>query len=265
MVKVETRMTLIHETAIVSADATIDASVSIGPYTIVEGGVSIGANTEIGSHCFIKGPTSIGERNKIYPFSSIGEDPQDKKYAGEDTQLIIGDGNTIREYCTLNRGTIQAGGVTRLGDNNWIMAYVHIAHDCVVGDETILANNVTLAGHVTVGDYVIFGGFSGVHQFGRVGPHAFVANNAAVNRDVPPYLMAAGQPAAPRGVNTEGLKRRGFDAAQMRNIKNAFRLLYRSGLRLDEAREKIAQLADEQPELQVFCEFFEFSERSVIR
>ena len=265
MEKIETRMTQIHETAIVSADASIDPSVSIGPYTIIEGGVRIGADTEVGSHCVIKGPTTIGERNKIYPFSSIGEDHQDKKYAGEHTELIIGDGNTIREYCTLNRGTAQADGVTRLGDNNWVMAYVHIAHDCVVGNETILANNVTLAGHVTVGDYVIFGGFSGVHQFGRVGAHAFVANNAAVNRDVPPYLMAAGQPAAPRGVNTEGLKRRGFDATQTRNIKHVFRLLYRSGLRLEEAREKINELAVEQPELQVFCEFFELSERSIIR
>jgi UDP-N-acetylglucosamine acyltransferase len=258
-------MSLIHETAIVSSDTSIDPSVSIGPYTVIEGGVQIGADSEIGSHCFIKGPTTIGERNRIYPFSSIGEDPQDKKYAGEATQLIIGDGNTIREYCTLNRGTSQDDGITRLGNNNWIMAYVHIAHDCIVGDETILANNVTLAGHVTVGDFVIFGGFSGVHQFGRVGSHAFVANNAAVNRDVPPYLMAAGQPAAPRGINVEGLKRRGFDTAQTRNIKNAFRLLYRSGLRLEEARDKIIELADEQPELQLFCEFFELSERSIIR
>jgi UDP-N-acetylglucosamine acyltransferase len=258
-------MTLIHETAIVSADTSIDPSVSIGPYSIIESGVEIGANTEVGSHCVIKGPTTIGEGNKFYPFSCIGEDPQDKKYAGEETRLVIGNGNTIREYCTLNRGTAQADGVTSLGDNNWIMAYVHIAHDCIVGNETILANNVTLAGHVTVGDCVIFGGFSGVHQFGRVGSHAFVANNAAVNRDVPPYLMAAGQPAAPRGINTEGLKRRGFDATQTRNIKHAFRLLYRSGLRLDEARDKIVELAVEQPELQLFCTFFELSERSIIR
>lgn len=258
-------MTLIHETAIVSADASIDSSVSIGPYSIIESGVQIGADTVIGPHCVIKGPTIIGKRNRIYQFSSIGEDPQDKKYAGEETQLIIGDGNTIREYCTLNRGTSQAGGVTRLGNNNWIMAYVHIAHDCDVGDETIFANNVTLAGHVTVGDFVIFGGFSGVHQFGRVGAHAFVANNAAVNRDVPPYLMASGQPASPRGINVEGLKRRGFDAAQIRNIKNTFRLLYRSGLRLDEAQEKIAALTGDQPELALFNEFFELSERSIIR
>ena len=258
-------MSLIHETAIVSAEAAIDPSVTVGPYSIIDADVSIGADTVIGPHCVIRGGTTIGKRNRIFQFSSIGEDPQDKKYAGEPTQLIIGDGNTIREYCTLNRGTAQDKGITRLGDNNWLMAYVHIAHDCVVGDEAIFANNVTLAGHVSVGDYVIFGGFSGVHQFARVGAHAFVANNAAVSRDVPPYLMAAGSPAAPRGINLEGLKRRGFDSVQTRNIKNAFRLLYRSGLRLEEAREKIAELATEQPELSIFAVFLESSERSIIR
>jgi UDP-N-acetylglucosamine acyltransferase len=258
-------MTGIHETAIISADASIDSSATIGPYTIIEGNVQIGADTIIGPHCVIRGDTTIGERNHIFQFASIGEDPQDKKYAGEDTRLIIGDGNTIREYCTLNRGTAQDKGETRLGNNNWLMAYVHIAHDCYVGDETIFANNVTMAGHVTVGDYVIWGGFSGAHQFCRVGAYAFVANNAAVTRDVPPYLMASGQPAAPRGINLEGLKRRGFDSTQTRSIKNAFRLLYRSGLRLDEAREKIAELAASQPELAIFAEFLDNSERSIIR
>jgi UDP-N-acetylglucosamine acyltransferase len=265
MVRVEVHMSLIHETAIVSAEASIDPSVTIGPYSIIDANVSIGADTVIGPHCVIRGGTTIGKRNHIFQFSSIGEDPQDKKYAGEPTQLIIGDGNTIREYCTLSRGTAQDEGITRLGNNNWLMAYVHIAHDCIVGDETIFANNVTLAGHVSVDDYVIFGGFSGVHQFARVGAHAFVANNAAVSRDVPPYLMAAGSPAAPRGINLEGLKRRGFDSVQTRNIKNAFRLLYRSGLRLEEAREKIAELAIEQPELSIFAVFLESSERSIIR
>ena len=258
-------MSLIHETAIVSTEASIDPSVTVGPYSIIDADVSIGADTVIGPHCVIRGGTTIGERNHIFQFSSIGEDPQDKKYAGEPTQLIIGDGNTIREYCTLSRGTAQDEGVTRLGDNNWLMAYVHIAHDCIVGDETIFANNVTLAGHVTVGDYVIFGGFSGVHQFARVGAHAFVANNAAVSRDVPPYLMAAGSPAAPRGINLEGLKRRGFDSVQTRNIKNAYRLLYRSGLRLEEALEKISDLATEQPELSIFAVFLESTERSIVR
>ena len=258
-------MSLIHETAIVAAEASIDSSVTVGPYSIIDADVSIGADTVIGPHCVIRGGTTIGERNHIFQFSSVGEDPQDKKYAGEPTQLIIGNGNTIREYCTLSRGTAQDEGVTRLGDNNWLMAYVHIAHDCTVGDEAIFANNVTLAGHVSVGDYVIFGGFSGVHQFARVGAHAFIANNAAVSRDVPPYLMAAGSPAAPRGINIEGLKRRGFDSVQTRNIKNAYRLLYRSGLRLEEAREKIAELVTEQPELSIFAVFLESTERSIVR
>ncbi len=258
-------MTQIHETAIVSSDASIDPSAIVGAHTIIEGAVTIGAGTVIGPHCVLKGETSIGRNNHIFQFASIGEDPQDKKYAGEPTRLEIGDGNTIREFCTLNRGTIQDQGVTRLGNNNWIMAYVHIAHDCVIGNETIFANNATLAGHVAVDDYVVLGGFSGVHQFCRVGAHAFVANNAAVTRDVPPYLMAAGQPAAPRGINTEGLKRRGFTSGQIRNIKHAYRVLYRNSLRLEEAREKITELSAEQPELNSFAAFLAPSERSIIR
>jgi UDP-N-acetylglucosamine acyltransferase len=255
----------IHETAIVSPDASLHDSVIVGPYAVIEANVQIGADTVIGSHCVVKGPTSIGERNRIFQFSSIGEEPQDKKYAGEDTRLEIGNGNTIREYCTLNRGTAQDIGVTRLGDNNWLMANVHIAHDCVVGNETIFANHVTLAGHVSVSDYVIFGGFSGAHQFCRIGAHAFIANNCAVTRDVPPYVMAAGQPAVPRGINSEGLKRRGFDAGQIRNIKEAFRIMYRSSLRLEEAREQIAAVVPDQAELAIFASFIEASERSFVR
>ncbi len=258
-------MTLIHQTAIVSPAASLDPSVAVGAYTVIEGAVTIGAGSVIGSHCVIKGETAIGRNNRIFQFNSIGDDPQDKKYAGEPTRLVIGDGNTIREFCTLNRGTAQDKGVTRVGNNNWLMAYVHIAHDCTIGDETIFANNVTLAGHVTVGDYVIFGGFAGAHQFARVGAYAFVANNTGVAKDVPPYVMAAGQPAVPRGLNLEGLRRRGFDSAQIRNIKEAFRLLYRSDLRLEEAREKIGALALEQPELVIFAAFLEPSERSIIR
>jgi UDP-N-acetylglucosamine acyltransferase len=219
----------------------------------------------IGSHCVIKGATTIGRDNRIFPFNSIGHDPQDKKYAGEATRLEIGDGNTIREYCTLNRGTVQDQGVTRVGNRNWLMAYVHIAHDCVIGNETVFANNVTLAGHVTVGDYVIFGGFAGAHQFARVGAYAFVANNTGVAKDVPPYVMASGLPAVPRGLNLEGLRRHGFDGTQIRNIKEAYRLLYRADLRLEEAREKIGELARTQPELQIFSAFLEPSERSIIR
>jgi len=258
-------MASIHETAIVSPDADLASGVSVGAYTVIEAGVTIGAGTEVGHHCVIKGDTTIGERNQIFQFASIGEDPQDKKYAGEPTQLVIGDGNTIREYCSLNRGTAQDQGITRLGNNNWLMAYVHIAHDCVIGNEAIFANNVTLAGHVTVGDYAIWGGFSGAHQFARIGAHAFIANNTGVAKDVPPYFMAAGLPAAPRGINTEGLKRRGFDTDELRAIKDAFRLLYRSGLRLDEAREKIADLAKERSEILIIARFLEHSERGFIR
>jgi UDP-N-acetylglucosamine acyltransferase len=258
-------MASIHETAIVSPEANLASGVSVGAYTIIEAGVTIGADTEVGHHCVIKGDTTIGERNHIFQFSSIGEDPQDKKYAGEPTRLVIGDGNTIREYCSLNRGTAQDDGITIVGDNNWLMAYVHIAHDCVIGNETIFANNVTLAGHVTVGDYAIWGGFSGAHQFARVGAHAFIANNTGVAKDVPPYVMAAGLPAAPRGINSEGLKRHGFDTDEVRAIKDAFRLLYRSGLRLEEAREKIAELAKERSEILIIAKFLEHSERGFIR
>jgi UDP-N-acetylglucosamine acyltransferase len=258
-------MTNIHETAIVSADASLHESVTVGPYAVIEGHVEIGADTEIRSHCVIKGHTTIGERNRIFQFSSIGEDPQDKKYAGEDTRLSIGNGNVIREFCTLNRGTSQDAGVTSIGDNNWLMAYVHVAHDCKIGNETILANSTGLAGHVTVDDYVIFGGFAGAHQFCRIGAHAFIANNCAVTRDVPPYVLAAGQPAVPRGINSVGLKRRGFSDAQIRNIKDAFRLMYRAGLSLEEAREKIELSASDKDELTVFASFVKASERSFIR
>ena len=256
---------MIHSTAIVSPAAELADDVEVGPYSIIGDDVQIGAGTEIGSHVVIKGTTEVGENNRIFQFASIGEDPQDKKYDGEKTRLVIGDGNTIREYCTLNRGTAQDTGVTRIGDNNWLMAYVHVAHDCDIGNETIFANNSSLAGHVSVGDYVIFGGFSGAHQFCRVGAHSFIGNNAAVTRDVPPYIMVSGQPAVPRGVNSEGLKRRGFDSDQARNVKEAFRLLYRSGLRLEEARERIIELAANREELRIFAEFLERSERSIVR
>jgi len=259
-------MPAIHETAIVSPAAELADSVTVGAYSIIESGVKIGADSEIGPHCVIRSGTEMGEQNHIYQFCSIGEDPQDKKYAGEETRLVIGNGNTIREFCTLNRGTAQDKGDTTLGDNNWLMAYVHIAHDCVVGNETIFANNVTLAGHVTVDDYVIWGGFSGAHQFVRVGAHAFIANNAGVSRDVPPYIMASGQPASPRGINSEGLKRRGFDAQQLKNIKAAFRMLYRSGMRLEEACEQILDIAKEQPELEIFGDFLaKVATRSIVR
>jgi UDP-N-acetylglucosamine acyltransferase len=259
-------MPAIHATAIVSPAAELDDSVTVGAYSIIEADVTIGADTEIGPHCVIRSGTEMGKQNRIYQFCSIGEDPQDKKYAGEETRLKIGDRNTIREFCTLNRGTAQDKCETVLGDDNWLMAYVHIAHDCVVGNETIFANNVTLAGHVTVGDFVIWGGFSGAHQFVRVGAHSFIANNAGVSRDVPPYIMASGQPASPRGINSEGLKRRGFDAQQLKNIKDAFRMLYRSGMRLEEATEQIQVISEDQPELKIFGDFLsKVATRSIVR
>ena len=255
----------VHPTAVISDKASIADDVEIGAYAVIGDDVEIGAGTRIGSHVVINGPTTMGVDNHIYQFASIGDDPQDKKYAGEPTSLIIGDRNTIREYCTVSRGTVQDQGVTSLGDENWIMAYVHIAHDCVIGNKCIMANNVTLAGHVHVGDWVIFGGFSGAHQFCRVGAHAFLGMYAGVNRDVPAYLVVSGQPAVPKGINSEGLKRRDFDAEQIRNIKNAYRILYRQGKKLAAAIDEIAELAKDRPELDVFLESLRSSERGVLR
>lgn len=256
---------MIHSTAIISDTAVIADDVEIGPYCVVGDNVEIAAGTRIDSHVVINGPTVIGKDNRIYQFASIGDDPQDKKYAGEPTGLVIGDRNTIREFCTISRGTTQDRGETIIGDDNWIMAYVHIAHDCVVGDKTIMANNATLAGHVHVGDWVIFAGFSGAHQFCRIGAHAFLGMYAGVNRDVPAYTMVAGQPAAPRGINSEGLKRRDFSAQQIRNIKNAYRLTYRQGKKLNEAIDEIAALSQEQPELIPFLESLRSTERGLVR
>ncbi len=255
----------VHPTAVISDKASIADDAEIGPYAVIGDDVAIGARTRIGSHVVVNGPTTIGVDNHIYQFASIGDDPQDKKYAGEPTSLVIGDRNTIREYCTLSRGTVQDQGVTRLGDDNWIMAYVHIAHDCVIGNKCIMANNATLAGHVHVGDWVIFGGFSGAHQFCQVGPHAFLGMYAGVNRDVPAYTVVSGQPAVPKGINSEGLKRRDFDGGQIRNIKNAYRIVYRQGKKLAAAIDEIAELAKDQPELDVFLESLRSSERGVIR
>jgi UDP-N-acetylglucosamine acyltransferase len=255
----------IHSTAVISDRADIADDVEIGPYTVIGDDVEIGAGTRVGSHVVISGPTTIGRENHIYQFASVGDDPQDKKYADEPTKLIIGDRNTIREYCTLSRGTVQDQGLTQMGDDNWIMAYVHIAHDCVIGNQCIMANNATLAGHVHVGDWVIFAGFSGAHQFCKIGAHAFVGMYCGANRDVPAYVMAAGVPATPKGINSEGLKRRGFDVDQIRNIKNAYRIVYRQRKKLAEAIEEIAGLVKDQPELEIFLESLRSSDRGVIR
>lgn len=255
----------VHATAIVASSAMLADDVQIGPYSIIGDGVEIAAGTRIAGHVVINGPTRIGKDNRIYQFASIGDDPQDKKYADEPTRLEIGDRNTIREYCTISRGTIQDEGLTSLGDDNWIMAYVHIAHDCRIGNNTIFANNATLAGHVTVGDWVIFAGFSGAHQFCRVGAHSFLGMYCGTNRDVPAYTMMAGQPAEPRGINSEGLKRRGFSSEQIRNIKNAYRIVYRKGLKLAEAIGQIELLVETQPELEIFLSSLRVSDRGLVR
>lgn len=258
-------MSLIHPTAIIDPKAELDSSVRVGPYTVIGAHVQIGAGTGIGAHAVIEGHTTIGENNTIFQFASLGAVPQDKKYAGEPTRLIIGNNNTIREFTTFNLGTVTGIGETRVGNDNWIMAYVHLAHDCVVGNHTIFANNASLAGHVTINDWVILGGYSLVHQFCIIGEHAMTAFAAGVHKDVPPYVMAAGYRAEPAGLNTEGLKRRGFSAEQIANIKNVYKVLYRQGLPYEEARAQIVALADTAPELAVFKDFFAVSERGVIR
>ncbi len=256
---------MIHPTAIVHPGARLGAKVSVGAYSLVGEHVEIGDNTRIGPHAVIEGHTRIGQDNEIFQFCSIGAIPQDKKYADEPTRLEIGDRNTIREYCSFNVGTSQDGGVTRVGSDNWIMAYVHIAHDCQVGNNTIFANNATLAGHVHVGDWAILGGFTGVHQFCRVGAHSFCGVGTVLLQDLPPFVTVAGNPAAPHGINSEGLKRRGYSAAGIAAIKRAYRVLYRSGLGLDEARERIAAIAGEQPEAGLFADFIGQSGRGLVR
>lgn len=255
----------IHPTAIVHPDAKIGAQVEIGPYSIIGADVEIGPATWVGPHVVINGHTRIGRGNRIYQFCSLGEVPQDKKYTGEPTRLEIGDNNTIREFCTFNIGTMQDAGATRIGNDNWIMAYVHIAHDCQVGDHTIFANNSQLAGHVHIGDWAILGGYTGVHQFCRIGAHVMTAVGTVILQDVPPYLMAAGNTASPYGINVEGLKRRGFHADAITALKRAYRVLYKSGLMLEEAKKKLAEMAAEQPDIQRFIDFLECSRRGIIR
>jgi UDP-N-acetylglucosamine acyltransferase len=255
----------IHATAQIAPEAELGEDVEVGACAIIGPGVLVGAGTRIGAHTVLQGPTVIGAGNQIFPFASVGSAPQDKKYKGEPTRLEIGDRNVIREFVTLNRGTTKDEGITRIGDDNLFMAYAHVAHDCRVGSHCVLANTATLGGHVHLGDWVIMGGFSGVHQFCKVGAHAFIANNAAVTRDVPPYVMAVGQPASAHSVNTEGLKRRGFTPAQIRNLRNAFRLLYRSGLKLADATTQLAAIAEEQPEVRAIVEFLPRSTRSIVR
>ena len=255
----------VHPTALVDPGATLDPSVEVGPYAIIGAGVVIGPRCRIGAHVVLEGPTSLGADNVIHAHAVIGGAPQDKKYAGEPTTLEIGAGNTIREFVTINRGTVQGGGVTRIGDDNWIMAYVHIAHDCIIGDHTIIANAVALAGHVTIEDWAILGGYSLIHQFCKVGSHAFTGMGSKVNRDVPPYVVVGGEMSVPRGINSEGLKRRGFDAARIAAVKRAYRTLYMAGLPLEEAREKLAEQARADADVRMLVEFIDRSERSLLR
>ena len=256
---------MIHPTAVIDPSAKIGNDVQIGPYCIIEADTVIGDRCVLKSHVVVANHTQIGSGNKIYPFASIGEDPQDKKYAAEPTQLMIGDNNTIREYVTINRGTLDDNGITRVGDENWIMAYVHIAHDCVLGNHTILANCSSLAGHVHVEDHAILGGFSKLHQFCRVGAHSFSAMDSGFQKDLPPFVMAQGNPAKPRAINFEGLKRRGFSKERIAAIKAAYRVLYKSDLTLESAMKELEQMARDSEDVRMMFTFIQNSSRSIIR
>jgi UDP-N-acetylglucosamine acyltransferase len=256
---------VIDSRAVVSPKAQLAADVAVGAYSIIGPDVTIGPGTVIGPHVVLNGPTIIGANNRIYQFASIGDAPQDKKYKGEPTRLVIGDRNVFRESCTVNRGTTHDKGVTTIGNDNLFMAYSHVAHDCVLGNNLVFANGATLGGHVQIGDWVTLGGMAALHQFCKVGPYAFIAGGAIVTRDVPTYVMVAGNPAEPHSINTIGLKRRGFTEDQVRNIRNAFRILYRSDLLLADAVAKLTELGKTQPEVAALVEFIGRSERSLVR
>lgn len=260
---------LIHPTALIDPKADLHPSVSVGAYSIIGPNVTIGANTIVGQHCVIDGHTQIGENNHFYRFCSVGGMPQDKKYAGEPTQLIMGDRNMVREYVTINTGTVQDVGVTRLGSDNWVMAYVHIAHDCQIGSQVILANGVQMGGHVHIGDWAIVGGLAAVHQFGRIGEHTMTGGQSAVHKDIPPYVMSSGNPCVPVGINTEGLKRRGFSVEAINALRDAYKIIYRRGLTLEDAKAELRARQNQEPEvaqaLQPMLDFLDKSERGIIR
>jgi UDP-N-acetylglucosamine acyltransferase len=256
----------VHPTAVVDPGARLGANVRIGPFCVVGDAVEIGDDTILGPHCTVTGPTRIGRGNHFHGHAAIGGDPQDKKFAGERTELVIGDDNVVREFTTISRGTGNGGGVTRIGDGNWLLAYVHVAHDCRIGNGCVFSNNATLAGHVEVGDQVILSGFVGVHQFCRIGDHAFVGMGAFVNGDVPPFVMVAQEGyGRPRGINAEGLKRRGFDATRVSAIKRAYRALYVSGAKLDEALVQLGEIANDSADVRAMLEFIERGERPLLR
>lgn len=264
-------MTLIHPTAIVHPGAQLHASVTVGPYAVIGEHVRIGANSSIGSHCILEGRTTIGTDNQIHSHAALGGVPQDKKYAGQPTELQIGNGNTVREFSTINIGTEQGGGVTRLGDDNWIMAYVHIAHDCQVGNHTIMANSVALAGHVQVGDWAIIGGLTGVHQFTRIGAHVMLGFSSHVSQDIPPFVLAGGNPLSVRGLNVEGLRRRSFSSNRVAAIKSAYRVIYREGLSLQVACEQLHEMqsqlvqGDGWEDVTAMLAFLQNAERGIAR
>ena len=256
---------MIHPTAVIDSGTVIGDGVEIGPYAVIGADVTIGEGTVIGPHAVIQGPTSIGRDNRIFQFASIGEAPQDLKYAGEQTRLEIGDRNRIREYVTIHRGTIQDDGVTRIGNDNLLMVSTHVAHDCIIGDHVIMSNGASLAGHVHVQDYAILGGFTLVHQYCTVGAHCFSGMGSGISKDVPPYVLVSGNPAAPHGINSEGLRRRDFPQDEIRAIKQAYKLLYASGLKLAEASAQIRELAESHPGVKAMAEFLEHSRRSIVR
>ena len=256
----------VHATAVIDPAARLGANVRVGPYCVVGADVEIGDDTILGPHCTVTGPTRIGKRNHFHGHAAIGGDPQDKKFAGERTELHIGDDNVVREFATISRGTGTGGGVTRVGNGNWLLAYVHVAHDCIVGNQCVFSNNATLAGHVEIGDQVILSGFVGVHQFCRIGDHAFIGMGAFVNGDVPPFVMVAQEGyGRPRGINAEGLKRRGFDATRLSAIKRAYRTLYVSGAKLDEALAQLGDLAKDSEDVRAMLAFIERGERPLLR
>ena len=256
---------LIHPTAIVDSTAELGHDVTIGPFTVVGSDVCIDVGTVVGPHVVVTGPSTIGKDNKIYQFASIGEDPQDKKYAQELTRLEIGDGNTIREYCTMHRGTAQDKSVTRIGDHNLFMAYTHIAHDCVIGNHVVMATGASLAGHVALDDYAILGGFTLVHQFSRIGQHSFSAMGSSISRDIPPYVMVGGRPTKPYGINSVGLERSGFSAECIRDIRKAYKILYKAGLKLEDATDALASMVQGTQEIECIVNFIRNSERGLLR
>ena len=256
---------MIHPTALIDPKAELADNVRVGPYSVIDADVRIGSGTTIGPHVVIRGPSVIGKSNKIYQFASVGEDPQDKKYRQEVTYLEVGDDNVIREYCTIHRGTVQDQGMTRVGSHNLLMAYVHVAHDCVIGNNVVMANGASLAGHVHLDDFAILGGFTLVHQFSRIGRYSFSAMGSSISRDVPPYVMVGGRPTKPYGINSVGLERKGFTSEAVREIRRAYKTLYKAGMRLEEAIQILETMTRDTPEIGCLVEFLHQSGRGILR